>query len=133
MPGRNRFNRKSMRRRGRHRFEGMSDPAREKIKFYRHLRSYIIVNAFMMFITLFSGGGFSWFPVILFWGMGLAFHYLKVFGWPGSDGIFSEDWERKMAEEDKEEAEEEMETLDDFDHHPVKEKEPKLWEEDDLV
>jgi len=59
-----------------------------KLHFYRHLRSYLIVNIFLWLIALFtgfnSGSGSFWsfgWPlwVTLFWGIGLVFEYVNVF------------------------------------------------------
>ena len=72
---------------------------KEKKKFYKHLSSYIMVNGAFMLVTLFTGGGFSWFPVMLFWGIGLGSHYVKVFGFPGS-GVLSQEWEERELEKE---------------------------------
>jgi hypothetical protein len=72
--------------------------ARKRVKkkkgFYNHLKAYIIVNAAFSLITLFSGEPFGWFPIIIFWGIGLAFHYAGVFGIPGI-GELNKEWEAK--------------------------------------
>jgi hypothetical protein len=45
--------------------------------FVSHLAAYVIVNAFLVFINLWTSPGSLWFPFILAgWGIGLAFHYL---------------------------------------------------------
>jgi uncharacterized membrane protein len=82
----------------------------EKIKaFYIHLIVYVIVNVFISGVVIFgltndadSEGAFveaiSHFGVYstwLFWGIGLAFHWLGVFG---SQLFFGEDWEKKQIE-----------------------------------
>lgn len=52
---------------------------RRKRKFYGHLRSYLIVNAFLFFVDILTSGG-SWFYfVLLGWGMGLAFDAASAF------------------------------------------------------
>jgi len=66
----------------------------EKAKFFKHLYTYIIVNMALVVMALFRGRPIMFFPVPLFWGVGLAFHYLKVFGIPGS-GVLSKEWEDK--------------------------------------
>ena len=43
-------------------------------------------------MALFRGRPFAPLAMSLFWGIGLAFHYLKVFGLPGS-GVLSKEWE----------------------------------------
>ncbi len=105
--------------------------AYQKIKFFRHLRTYIVVNFFMLLINIFDGEPFGWMPVIFLWGIGLGLHYLKVFGLPGS-GIFSRDWEQKLIEKEIENLEDQEEELEDFGRLKVKEKR-KSWDEKDLV
>lgn len=76
------------------------------VGFYWHLAVYIIVNAFLiLLIGLYSGDGFRGFgtyATAIFWGIGLLFHFLGVFG---PDFIFGKDWEKRKIKEfmDKEE------------------------------
>ncbi len=43
--------------------------------FVGHLAAYIIINAFLIFINLWTAPSVLWFPWILAgWGIGLAFH-----------------------------------------------------------
>ncbi|ADC46511.1 hypothetical protein mru_0660 [Methanobrevibacter ruminantium M1] len=52
----------------------------EKIKFYRHLYSYIAVNVILAVINLIFFKGDWWFLwVSLFWGIGLVSHFIKTF------------------------------------------------------
>lgn len=57
--------------------------ADEKIRFYKHLRRFIIVNVVLIilnFVTLDKGGGHWWFYwITLFWGIILLVHFLKIF------------------------------------------------------
>tara|TARA_R110002126_G_C10478471_1_gene501667 strand:+ start:3134 stop:3472 length:339 start_codon:yes stop_codon:yes gene_type:complete len=84
--------------------------------FYIHLTVYILVNAFIattVTVARMNGGESfveSFFNVgtlstPIFWGIGLAFHAAKVFGF---SPFFSKDWEqrqiRKYVEKDKKEA-----------------------------
>lgn len=64
----------------------------EKAKFYKHLYVYLILNSLFFLVSLFRGKPFVSLPVTLFWGIGVFFHYLRVFGVPGS-GVLSKDWE----------------------------------------
>lgn len=75
----------------------------EKIKgFYWHLFWYILVNGYLLIMiyrnldadeSLFE---YSHFATAFFWGIGLFFHWLGVFG---KNIIFSKEWEdRKMKE-----------------------------------
>lgn len=65
---------------------------KEKAKFYKHLYTYLIINIVFFLMALFRGRPFAPLAMSLFWGIGLAFHYLKVFGLPGS-GVLSKEWE----------------------------------------
>ena len=58
--------------------------ADEKIGFYKHLYSFAGVNIMLFVINLVtniaSGEGGWWFYwVTIFWGIGLIFHFLKTF------------------------------------------------------
>ena len=70
----------------------------KKIKFYRNLQAYLIVNAFLAVVNWFFTPEFWWvmFPVF-FWGLGVFKDFLTAFVF--TDG-FSEDYrERKIQEE----------------------------------
>lgn len=73
---------------------------RQKKRFYHHLKSFVIVNVVFSLVTFFTGEPFAWFPVILFWGMGLAFHYVKVFGIPGTERILTPEWEDREIQKE---------------------------------
>ena len=69
-----------------------------KKSFYQHLMSYAIVNLFLLVLNLLTSPGTLWFVYpLLGWGLGLAFHYVDVFGIPGFD-ILSKEWEEKELE-----------------------------------
>ncbi len=85
--------------------------AKKRVKeiqgFYWHLFWYFAVNLFFTFGSaignLFSGGSIDMeqfhigmFSVWFFWGIGLAAHWLKVFG---KNIIFSKDWEKRKIKE----------------------------------
>ncbi len=85
----------------------MSDSLREraerrvdgKIKFYRNLKAYVIVNALLAIINLLCTPEFWWvlFPVF-FWGIGVLIDFLKAYVLV--DNWDSEDFrERKIEEE----------------------------------
>lgn len=65
---------------------GVYEQAREewkvqrKKKFFEHLRSYVIVNAFLIILSLINGEWWFVFP-LLGWGIGLAFDVSDAF-WP---------------------------------------------------
>ena len=73
--------------------------AKKKVKakkgFYKHLTSFAIINAFLMFLNLFTSPAYLWFVFpLLGWGIGILFHYVDVFGVPGFD-ILNQDWEER--------------------------------------
>ncbi|HMC02356.1 MAG TPA: 2TM domain-containing protein [Flavobacteriaceae bacterium] len=65
--------------------------------FYWHLASYIGVNIFLITIIAVNSDGNIWnfgtFSTAFFWGIGLGFHALGVFG---KDLFFGKDWENKQ-------------------------------------
>lgn len=70
-----------------------------KIKFYRNLKAYIIVNAILAIINGLFSPEFWWvmFPVF-FWGIGVLVDFLKAFVF--IDNFDSDDYrERKIQEE----------------------------------
>ncbi len=70
----------------------------KKIKFYKNLQAYIIVNAFLAIINWFFTPEFWWvlFPVF-FWGIGVFKDFLMAFVFVDK---FSDDYrERKIQEE----------------------------------
>ncbi|HDZ03812.1 hypothetical protein LCGC14_0218320 [marine sediment metagenome] len=91
--------------------------AEKKVKelkgFYIHLLVYLLVNLFLMTVTVMgimsSGASFSealfnfgTFSTPFFWGIGLAFHAAKVFGY---SPFFSKDWEQRQISKYVEEEE----------------------------
>ena len=76
--------------------------AKKKVKakkgFYQHLMAYAIINSFLFVLNIITSASYLWcvFP-LLGWGVGLAFHYVEVFGIPGFD-ILSKEWEDREME-----------------------------------
>ena len=85
--------------------------AKKRVKdiqgFYWHFFWYLVVNLFLTFgstvSNLFNGESFDinqfnfgTFSVWFFWGIGLAAHWLHVFG---KNIIFSKDWEERKIKE----------------------------------
>lgn len=81
----------------------------EKIKgFYWHLTSYIVVNIFISVVIIYGMmnedkftfkqaiTNFGVYATWLFWGIGLVFHWLGVFG---TNLFFSKDWEQRKIQE----------------------------------
>ncbi|GAB4248608.1 MAG: hypothetical protein Kow0027_11070 [Saprospiraceae bacterium] len=71
--------------------------AKKKVKakkeFFKHLIAFSIVMPFLFFINLLTSPFHWWFLYpLLGWGMGLAFHYVEVFGIPGFN-ILTKEWE----------------------------------------
>jgi len=68
----------------------------EEKKFFLHLGTYIIVNAFLVILNLVTSPNHLWFYwPMLGWGLGLALNALKVYG---AYSVFSKDWEEKKIE-----------------------------------
>jgi hypothetical protein len=54
--------------------------ADDKIGFYKHLASFIVVNVILAIINFLTGNGELWFFWITgLWGIGLIGHFVKVF------------------------------------------------------
>lgn len=97
----------------------------EKKGFYRHFTAFVLVNLFLLVSNLFSGDIFDSIQMTFFWGIGLAFHYVKVFGPVGN---FGKDWEER-------EIEREMRKISrkDIDERLNVQREPKGYDKSDLV
>ncbi len=90
----------------------------EELKgFYWHLAVYLIVNSFITISKIirntFNGESFGeafWdfgtFAVWFFWGIGLAFHAVKVFN---INPFFGKDWEKRQIQKYMDESREEAE------------------------
>ena len=73
----------------------------DKLKgFYWHLASYVVVNVFLIILiavnTSKSIWNFGTFATAFFWGIGLFFHFLGVFG---PDFFFGKNWEERKIKE----------------------------------
>ena len=71
------------------------------VGFYWHLFSYIIVNAFILYMISKNLNGdkfwsFNVFSTVIFWGIGLFFHFIGVFG---SNLLFGKAWEDRKINE----------------------------------
>ena len=72
----------------------------ERREFSTHVVTYVVVNAFLIGIWAFSGGGYFWPVWVLFgWGIGLAMHAWKIFG---EKPITEADIEQEMRREQDE-------------------------------
>ncbi len=77
--------------------------AEAKLGFYIHLIVYAGVNLMLFgiwyFTTFLSGNYFPWFLFpLVFWGIGLAAHYLTVFGHTGYLDRMTEQEYRKLKQ-----------------------------------
>lgn len=77
--------------------------AKKRVKdikgFYWHAFWYVVVNIFIVSMIVSNGGDiwhFGTFSTPLFWGIGLGFHALGVFG---KDVLFSKSWEERKIRE----------------------------------
>ena len=77
--------------------------AQKKVKkiigFYWHLASYVIINLFLIFFLGAHNSDFwslGTFSTAIFWGIGLFFHFIGVFG---ADLIFGKNWEQRKIKE----------------------------------
>ena len=75
----------------------------DKLKgFYWHLASYVIVNMFLIIVIVSnldedeSMWQFGTFATAFFWGIGLFFHFMGVFG---PSFIFGKNWEERKIKE----------------------------------
>ena len=73
---------------------------RAKKGFFYHLASYAIIIGFLFLINMVTGPSDVWFIFpALGWGVGLAFHYIGVFGVPFFN-FGSAEWEEKELEKE---------------------------------
>lgn len=70
------------------------------VGFYWHLAVYIVINVLIIIIiSVYSGRNFWNFGVwatAIFWGIGLLFHFLSLFG---PNFIFGKNWEKRKIKE----------------------------------
>lgn len=77
--------------------------AKKRVKdikgFYWHAFWYVVVNIFIVTMIVSNGGSlfhFGTFTTAFFWGIGLGFHALGVFG---KNLVFSKSWEERKIRE----------------------------------
>ncbi|MEM7124326.1 MAG: 2TM domain-containing protein [Pseudomonadota bacterium] len=64
--------------------------------FYHHLTVYLVVNAILFLIDIFSGGGVWFYWVLLGWGIAIAIHASNTFSFlPWT----SKEWEERKVRE----------------------------------
>ncbi|MCW4025677.1 MAG: 2TM domain-containing protein [Candidatus Bathyarchaeota archaeon] len=89
--------------------EQLRQKAREragaKLSFYIHAAVYAAVNTLLFLIWFFTGGlsTFPWFLFpLVFWGIGLAAHYMTSFTYLGYyDRMTEEEYQRLKKEQEK--------------------------------
>jgi hypothetical protein len=116
--------------------------ARRRVKqkkgFYSHLAVYIIVNTFIIAANFIEHPFRFELGPALPWGIGLALHYLFVFGFPGS-GVLTKDWEERETEKELRRLKSDKRSLSSPSHieredDPLELKElRKTWSDRDLV
>ena len=102
-----------------------------KKEFYSHLSTYLAMSLFFFILNAMTNFGDWWFYwPMLGWGIGIASHYLSVFGFPGV-GPTDKEWEEKTVQKElkrlaEEEPDDELELKE-------LEKNKRSWDEDELV
>jgi hypothetical protein len=68
------------------------------VGFYWHLAAYVVVNIFLIILIGVNAGflQFGTYATAFFWGIGLVFHFLGVFG---TNFLFGKNWENKKIQE----------------------------------
>lgn len=105
------------------------------------MQVYVIVNVALFLLIMIDQGHYDAFPVPLLWGVGLAFHYINVFGLPG--GKLTDEWEDRETEKELRKLEKRYgrsmpeppaEKLDLDEHLDLRQREKKAdYREDDFV
>lgn len=69
------------------------------VGFYWHLAIYVVVNIFLIILIYTKSGEPFWsmatMSTPMFWGIGIVFHFLGVFG---TNFLFGKDWEERKIE-----------------------------------
>jgi len=70
------------------------------VGFYRHLAIYLVINSVIIGVNAYYSNNFGFnlrtFSTALFWGIGLLFHFLGVFG---PNFMFGKAWEKRKIEQ----------------------------------
>lgn len=132
--------------------------AKKRVKarkeFYEHLGAFAVMSMFFFLLNAATSFSYWWFYwPIMGWGIGIAFHYIDVFGLPGIGALTKEWEERAIADEMErlrrhEEIEEKMQKggfsqyktpkqqkaeEDSLELRELQRVERKKWDEQDLV
>ena len=69
---------------------------RELKEFYGHLTSYVLVNAGLFLVDVFTGDGWWFYWPLLGWGIAVVAHGIRAFGLVD---LFGKDWEERKVRE----------------------------------
>ena len=97
--------------------------ASPRYRFFRNVRAYMIFNIVVMALMVTGSGVIGLWKVSVIWGAILFIKYVRLYGWPGTHGWFSDDWKDWMHERESRRGNE-AEPLDPKDPH---------WRDHDLV
>ena len=78
------------------RYQAARERAHAMRLFYSNLASFVIINVVLFVIDVATGGGWWFYWVTIFWGIGLLFHAWRAFG-PGQR--LGDDWEERKTRE----------------------------------
>ena len=60
--------------------EDLKKIAKNRVEFRDHVLVYLVVNAILFTVNILFSPGFYWFIIVLlFWGIGLLFHYREAY------------------------------------------------------
>jgi len=72
----------------------------DKKGFFIHLGTFVPVGIFLFALNMFTSPNTLWFVYpVLSWGVGLAIHYVTVFGIPGTR-VLTDDWEEEELDKE---------------------------------
>jgi hypothetical protein len=117
-----------------YKYEEAKKRVKKKKGFYAHFASYLIINTIFFFIVFLNSGTFAWLYPASFWGIGLAMHYLGVFGFPGAGGVGGSDWEAEEIQKEMDKMEGRTEEIpnEELELREI-EKRKQDWNDNDLV
>lgn len=98
-------------------------------RFYKSLRGFVFFNATFMVLRMMGIVFFVPWKVSIVWALILGFQYIRAFGWPGTNGVMSDEWGERLEDCD----------MDSFTRRRRQEPEPMMrgndkgWREKDLV
>lgn len=97
-------------------------------RFYKSLRGFVFFNATFMVLRMMGVVFFVPWKVSIVWALILGFQYIRAFGWPGTDGVMSDEWGERLEDFDKGPGRRTREEPE-----PMTRSNDKGWREKDLV